>query len=122
MSHLCKVSFHLFCVASISTFSVAFLLPFIFIFFFWMKNICNGFGAVVLLLWTLSFRRHVLRVHTRVRFGVHVQLYSKTAFVFGAEEAVMLHLEKVSTCRPPNLSWAQVEVFFLVSWRHNGVT
>ncbi|XP_034157735.2 androglobin [Pangasianodon hypophthalmus] len=40
--------------------------------------------------------RHVLRMHTRVQFGVHVQLYSKTAFVFGEEEEVMPHLEKES--------------------------
>ncbi|XP_053543650.1 androglobin [Ictalurus punctatus] len=40
--------------------------------------------------------RHVLRIHTRVQFGVHVQLYSKTAFVFGEEDAVMPHLEKES--------------------------
>ncbi|KAK3506956.1 hypothetical protein QTP70_033148, partial [Hemibagrus guttatus] len=40
--------------------------------------------------------RHVLRIHTRVQFGLHLQLYSKTEFVFGQEEAVMPHLEKES--------------------------
>ncbi|TSL47640.1 Androglobin [Bagarius yarrelli] len=42
------------------------------------------------------FQRHVLRINTRVQFGLHVQLYSNTEFVFGDEEAVMPHLEKES--------------------------
>ncbi|XP_053371469.1 androglobin [Clarias gariepinus] len=40
--------------------------------------------------------RHILRIHTQAYFGVHVQLYSKTAFVFGDEDTVMPHLENES--------------------------
>ncbi|KAI5094326.1 androglobin isoform X1, partial [Silurus meridionalis] len=45
---------------------------------------------------TLPPGRHVLRIQTRVHVCFHMQLYSKTDFVFGEEEAVIPHLEKES--------------------------
>ncbi|XP_017568480.2 androglobin isoform X1 [Pygocentrus nattereri] len=45
---------------------------------------------------SLPAGRHLFCIHTRALLGFHLQLYSRTSFMFGEEDVVMPHLNKES--------------------------